>query len=299
MGIMSRSQVGVSHEVRLPRSSTFQTLAPDLDDSQRLPSISEPFKILSVRSPAEEVCSAPKALDDPQRLPSISECFKSPFIPSPAEELSSAPKALERSPPRSIILADYSAYVPRNRVIPGSLPPSASAPILHGSDSKLRMPINRKQSDEQKSEKASKDIAQLEANNLDSESVAKPLLLFPPARALPKPALPRSMTILNFGDVADVLDLIQVKDYMPALYWAGRFQSRFDHWRTEAMYVELDPHHRVSESLGMLNIDEDDKVACHIFLELRDLCMNSQAADSLWVSTERSIVSLNKTNDGL
>jgi hypothetical protein len=74
---------------------------------------------------------------------------------------------------------------------------------------------------------------------------------------------------------------------MPPLYWVGRFQARFDQWRTEAMMVELNPG-RQSESEGQLSqckLSQEKLAACYIFAQLRDLCLTEQAADSLWVRT--------------
>lgn len=73
----------------------------------------------------------------------------------------------------------------------------------------------------------------------------------------------------------------QIKVCMPPLYWAGRFQSRFDQWRTEAMYAELQGH-EPEGLLGQCKLDEEKLAACHIFAQLRDLCATSAAADSLW-----------------
>ncbi len=85
-------------------------------------------------------------------------------------------------------------------------------------------------------------------------------------------------------DTADLSVNSQIKDYMPALYWAGRFQSRYDQWRTEAMQVELDPYYEMEGPLAHCNISQEDEAVCCIFLQLRDLCFSHQAADSLWVS---------------
>lgn len=78
---------------------------------------------------------------------------------------------------------------------------------------------------------------------------------------------------------------IQVKDYMPPLYWAGRFQSRFDRWRTEAMVALLHPGVKVEEPghLGQCHLDDERKATILIFMQLRDLCASPQAADSLHV----------------
>ncbi|KAF1947634.1 hypothetical protein EJ02DRAFT_363724 [Clathrospora elynae] len=85
-------------------------------------------------------------------------------------------------------------------------------------------------------------------------------------------------------DDADVGSIFQVKDYMPPLYWAGRFQSRYDQWRTDAMIDELnlDPNHILLGPLGECTLNQEKLAACHIFAQLRDLCTSNQAADSLW-----------------
>jgi hypothetical protein len=91
----------------------------------------------------------------------------------------------------------------------------------------------------------------------------------------------------SISDNADVEPYLQVRDYMPPLYWAGRFTSRFDHWRTEAMIAELDPRHRTEDRLGQCKLHEENAAACYIFAQMRDLCITEQAADSLWVRAIR------------
>lgn len=79
---------------------------------------------------------------------------------------------------------------------------------------------------------------------------------------------------------------VQVKDYMPPLYWAGRFQSRFDRWRTEAMTAQLNPGLEPEDDgpLGQCSIEDEKRAIVLIFMQLRDLCASAQAADSLHVS---------------
>ena len=78
----------------------------------------------------------------------------------------------------------------------------------------------------------------------------------------------------------------QVRDYMPPLYWAGRFQSRFDRWRTGAMVAVIHPDVMSEEKgpLGQCCLDEERKATILIFMQLRNLCASAQAADSLHVS---------------
>lgn len=94
---------------------------------------------------------------------------------------------------------------------------------------------------------------------------------------------PWSISDQQYEESADIESYLQVRDYMPPLYWAGRFQSRCDHWRTEAMMAELDPTHIPEGQLGQCRLSQDKLAACHIFAQMRDLCLTEQAANSLWV----------------
>ena len=79
----------------------------------------------------------------------------------------------------------------------------------------------------------------------------------------------------------------QVRDYMPPLYWAGRFQSRFDRWRTDAMVAVIHPDVASEEKgpLGQCCLEDERKATILIFMQLRNLCASAQAADSLHVSS--------------
>lgn len=94
---------------------------------------------------------------------------------------------------------------------------------------------------------------------------------------------PWSLFEQQYANSADVEPYLQVGDYMPPIYWAGRFQSRFDQWRTEALTAQLNPKHRAVGLLAKCKLDQEKLAACYIFAQLRDLCVNDQAADSLWV----------------
>ncbi|KAF2660489.1 hypothetical protein K491DRAFT_60967 [Lophiostoma macrostomum CBS 122681] len=82
--------------------------------------------------------------------------------------------------------------------------------------------------------------------------------------------------------VADNDRSLQVVDSMPPLWWAGRFQTRFDQWRHDAMKAELDPRYKPEGLLAQCKLNQDKVAACYIFLQLRDLCSSHRAADSLW-----------------
>ena len=96
---------------------------------------------------------------------------------------------------------------------------------------------------------------------------------------------------LLLPEIADV-GVVQVKDYMPPLYWAGRFQSRYDQWRTDAMnaVLNMSSDRQPSSPLSECKLDQDRLAACYILAQLRDLCTSDQAADSLWVGINLFIV---------
>lgn len=145
-------------------------------------------------------------------------------------------------------------------------------------------------------------ISSIEQSQESAESTAPPRL---PCRSRSPTSVPATGSESSLGDGyferpwsiseshsednADVEPHLQVKDYMPPLYWAGRFQARLDQWRTRAMDDELHLNqHTLSDSpLDQCKLTEDKMAACHIFAQLRDLCVTGQAADSLWVCLSR------------
>jgi hypothetical protein len=94
---------------------------------------------------------------------------------------------------------------------------------------------------------------------------------------------PWSISDTHYEDSANAESWLQVRDYMPPLYWAGRFQSRYDQWRTEAMMAHLHPEHPTEGQLAMCTLDQENLAACLVLAQLRDLCLTESAADSLWV----------------
>jgi hypothetical protein len=94
---------------------------------------------------------------------------------------------------------------------------------------------------------------------------------------------PWSISDKHYEDSTDIESWLQVRDYMPPLYWAGRFQSRYDQWRTEAMMVHLDPERPKEGQLAKCTLDQEKLAACFVLAQLRDLCLTESAADSLWV----------------
>lgn len=118
-------------------------------------------------------------------------------------------------------------------------------------------------------------------------SFSGPFRFFSLPTTWPK-SLPRSATIQHLKLSADIEDPTQVRNYMPTSYWAGRFQSHFDQWRTQVMTREMEACEDFTKFRGSDEMNHEDKAICYIFLQLRDLCISSQAADSLWVSKRHS-----------
>ncbi|KAF2644897.1 hypothetical protein P280DRAFT_546311 [Massarina eburnea CBS 473.64] len=245
---MSRFQGGAGHEVRrplLPRSFTVQDLG---------------------------------RLETPPPVPSIPDRFKLPPLPIVPEEGKDSPGVSDRPPPNTIVMVDYPTY--GKATTTGKLPSSASAPILHGRDNTL--PMHRYYSGQ---------TTGVGSNGNDDVKPLKSILKSPSGLLMLQPKSELSLPMTN--DViaestsaaeftANLLLKIRVKEYMPMLYWAGRFQSRFDQWRTEAMRAQLDSRYYITGPLGRCNLDQEGKAACHIFMQLRDLCVSNAAADSLW-----------------
>ncbi|KAF2747938.1 hypothetical protein M011DRAFT_24957 [Sporormia fimetaria CBS 119925] len=121
-------------------------------------------------------------------------------------------------------------------------------------------------------EKAAPDI---------SEEVAPITLASKCSRSLKRP---RSCSTTALESLyANAETRFQVKDSMPAAWWAGRFQTRYDQWRTEAMTSELDPTYRRLGTLGGCKLSQERAAACYVLLGLRELCVTNKAMDSLWV----------------
>jgi hypothetical protein len=81
------------------------------------------------------------------------------------------------------------------------------------------------------------------------------------------------------------IGIFQVEDAMPLLYWAGRFQSRYDQWRTDAMRAELNIHsdQQGCSPLNECKLAQENRAVCYIFAQLHALCTSEQAENSLWV----------------
>jgi hypothetical protein len=97
----------------------------------------------------------------------------------------------------------------------------------------------------------------------------------------------RSISDHSFSSYADTHSHAQIKRQMPPPWWAGRFQSRFDQWRTAVMAREFNPSqshkYQIMSPLYRYSLDEEKLAAAHILRQLRDLCTTNEAADSLWV----------------
>lgn len=230
----SRSLVGTSNEVRLPRSSTFYHI--------------------------------PKFHELPPPVPPIPEMYKSAPYSETAYNASHPSDGGSQSRPLSVVSA-FKSSLPR----PWGFKPGTYSAISNSSSPCKTV------AEDYDSEKSS-----LEEPS-DEEAALLSLM------ALPKitscfPKHPRLFSIIQgSGTYANASTLQQVKDYMSPLWWAGRFQARFDQWRNEAMRTELDPKYKPEGLLAQCNLNQDKVAACYIFMQLRDLCRTDQAADSLWV----------------
>ncbi|KAL1799721.1 hypothetical protein ACET3X_000063 [Alternaria dauci] len=127
------------------------------------------------------------------------------------------------------------------------------------------------------------------ASSMESSGSSVSLAAFP---SVPTTALEGSVTTSGSSSTRpwsvseegtfEVADIQKVKDYMPPLYWAGRFQARYDKWRTEAMDAELNPNYQPDGPLGQCKLTQEKLAACYILEQLHELCTSDQAADSLW-----------------
>ena len=244
-----RGHAGVKNEVRLPRSSTYHHFKATPEDPPPLPAVPEHYKSVSMPLLAQPTGPARYTLESVLELE----------MGDSDDEKSSI-----RSGGSGIV-----AFLTKQRNTERH--PSYAKHTRHASlGSQIHRP--RKSSLPQ-------------SKSMLSIRIPGPVRSFSASLLLSaKSSESRSAKTPKSWDDADLSVDPQVKEYMPALYWAGRFQSRYDQWRTEAMHVELDPDYCMEGSLSHCNVHQEKVAACHIFLQLRDLCFSHQAADSLWVS---------------
>ncbi|KAJ4305162.1 hypothetical protein N0V90_000693 [Kalmusia sp. IMI 367209] len=244
-GMLLRSQAGANNEVRLPRSSTYYGLVEGFDTTPPVPPIPEKYSTASmpVLVPKHE---PPRVLSNHLERENVQmQDRKETHLYS----INSSP------------IPDLGLYVLGNR-----------------KKTKSNGDVRRTR------ELVSRDQSKLRVNIPGIGRTFSASLLFSTRPSTDGTVTSQSWSAKNsqFMDCANVGVSKQVKEYMPALYWAGRFQSRFDQWRTEAMQVELNPGYRFEGPLSQCNLHQEKAAACHIFLQLRDLCLSNQAADSLW-----------------
>lgn len=244
-----RGHVGVNNEVRLPRSTTYHHFKTTIDDPPPMPSVQEQYKSVSM-----PILSQPTG-PGPHTLASVPESE----IGDSDDEKSS----LHSGAGSIVALLKKRRNTERH--------PSDAKHTRHaglggqvGRPRKSLLPQSKSMLSIQIPGPGRSFSASLLFSAKSSES--------------------RSAKTPKSWNDADLSTDLQVKEYMPAIYWAGRFQSRYDQWRTEAMHVELDPNYCMEGSLAHCNVHQEKVAACHIFLQLRELCFSYQAADSLWVS---------------
>jgi hypothetical protein len=203
-------------------------------------------------------------------------------------------------PPVPPIPAMYKSFSQPLLIVPGSLEEGSKDPLSFTSQEKLSdhgwIPRSLDSKSENVIETSSPFIVDLDDANLGKqvETKSDPNRPLAPGVAVATPSRSeRSWSIHDqHVECSDTDGQVQVTEYMPPLWWAGRFQSRFDQWRTQAMMAELDPKYKPEAMPGRCSLSQEKVAACYIFLQLRDSCVSNQAADSLWVSSvqKRDIV---------
>lgn len=261
VGMLSRSQGRASNEVRESHSSTFHNL-------------------LRLRDP-------------PPPVPPIPERFRTPSMPVLTPVSYTPPSSPEKPRPQRVMHVEDPTYTRSKESNEEDDLTSASSTFAlynfgtkadkqsslgHSANLEAALPTVEESSDEETGSKAPRSTTNSSPNPfLQSELLAT--------------VTPRSWSIsdLHSEECTDTVPFEQVKDYMPPLYWAGRFQSRFDQWRTEAMKAELDKDYKAAGFAGQFKLSDEKEAACYIFLQLRDVCVSNQAADSLWVGQHRPL----------
>jgi hypothetical protein len=240
----SRALAAANHEVRLPRSSTFHNFGRSWEPAPPVPPIPDQYRTPSLPHLFQFSLVQPDNSHRAQHLRMVSDAASCESIPEEKRDGASPRDSASFSAEHSPIAFLESSV---------SMEKAAAKPPLRRS--------------------GSSSPASLATGSFSSQT------------SLLRSQSGRPWSISDYDqDSANVEPLLQVRDYMPPLYWAGRFQSRFDQWRTEAMHAELNPKHRTEGQLGECKLSQEKMAACYIFAQLRDLCLTGQAADSLWVS---------------
>jgi hypothetical protein len=247
----SRALAVTTHEVsRLPRSQTFHDFGTQRESAPPVPSIPEQYRTPSLSNLTQQLRMGPNAPAKTRHIRllsnAITECES---IPEESDEEVRSRTPVYEPPPAE-----------RDRASLVELSESANSltalPSVPSTQKYLFAPSF-----------AATQLTQIRLPNDQSER-------------------PWSISDQQASDNADVDSVFQVKDYMPPLYWAGRFQSRYDQWRTNAMIAELnlntDHQPSAASSLSECTLSQEKLAACYILEQLRDLCTSDQAADSLW-----------------
>lgn len=242
----SRALAAANHEVRLPRSSTFHNFGRRWEAAPPVPPIPDQYRIPSL---SHLLRSSLAPVDNSNRSGIIKMVSDTASCASIPEEVQ---PELDMLVSTAYALTSYAASS-SSGLSDTSDDLVALLPLPRGAESTTVPPLSYSQSSQ---------------TSLQRSSDKRPW----------------SLSELHSENSADVEPHLQVRDYMPPLYWAGRFQSRYDQWRTEAMQAELNPQHRTQGQLGQCRLTQEKIAACYIFAQLRDLCLTGQAADSLWVS---------------
>lgn len=250
----SRPVALTKHEVRrLPYSHTFHNFGTQREASPPVPPIPAQYRTTSLSN-----------LNQPLRISRNSPIKLSPIkIRSEATACESIPEGMPGD------MSDRSADDTSSRIEPSQIETSRSNLLLR-SNPRDRF-VATSQASQTSSARQYAPPEEHRKHGSDSQNIR-----------------PWSISELHYPESANINPFLQVKEYMPPLYWAGRFQSRFDQWRTEAMIAELNPNHHPTGPLSECRLDQEKLAVCYIFTQMRGLCTSNQAADSLWVSRSNS-----------
>ena len=242
----SRALAAANHEVRLPRSSTFHNFGRSWEAAPPVPPIPDQYRTASLSHLGQSAAVVPENSYRSEHLRMVSDAASCESVPEENGE--------------DIIPDGFAMSAQTGHAIYSSSEPSDSSDDL---------------------------VALLKAPR-GGRSTPAPLSTWSQSSQASllrtQNERPWSISNLHCERSADVEPHLQVRDYMPPLYWAGRFQSRYDQWRTNAMHAELNPGQEPEGQLGHCKLSQEKIAACYIFAQLRDLCLTGQAADSLWVS---------------
>ncbi|KAH8732569.1 hypothetical protein GQ44DRAFT_670085 [Phaeosphaeriaceae sp. PMI808] len=202
-----------------------------------------------------------------------------PVPPIPEKyRTSSVPNILQASR-----MTREACHKPRHhRIVSISSIPEGREEDFHFNDATLTSELNHSRSDSLELSDSSSDFGLISRLQQQlSQSPDRSLTSSPKKLACSSNEQLLSTSGRQYESNADNETQLQVRDYMPLLYWAGRFQTRFDIWQHEVTMAEFDSTHQREGQLGQYSWDQESIAKCCIIAEMRNLCITKEAADSL------------------